>query len=287
MSAIEWLQRAKKEKFAIGAFNVGNLETFKAVVSAAANKKSPIIIESSPGETEWMGAENIVDLARNYSREFNIPILVNLDHALTLEDCQQAIEAGYDLVHFDGSKLSLEENTMIAKKVVKLAHQKGILVEGEIDHIGGSSEFHQGSAVDAAKEIPLSSPMRVRQFVEETGVDIVAAFIGNVHGVFSEGGEDLRLDILDKLVAALPTTYFSLHGGSGIEAAQVKGAVERGITKVNINTEMRQAFRNELEEQLKEKKEEYAMYKLEGPVVLQVQKVVEGKIEIFGSERKI
>src|ERR1041385_225624 len=104
MTAREWLEKAKKEKFAIGAFNVGNLETFKAIVQAAANKKSPVIIESSPGETDWMGADNVVALAKDYSKDFGIPVLVNLDHAEKLEECQQAIEVGYDLIHFDGSK---------------------------------------------------------------------------------------------------------------------------------------------------------------------------------------
>src|SRR3990167_7526779 len=131
MIAFDWLQRARAEKFAIGAFNVGNLETFKAIVEAASNKKSPIIIESSPGETKWMGAENIVDVAKNYSKEFNIPILNNLDHAESLEQYQIGIEAGYDLIHFDGSKLPVYENLSILKKVVELAHKKGLIIEGE------------------------------------------------------------------------------------------------------------------------------------------------------------
>src|SRR3989344_2765783 len=109
MIAKEWLQKAKNEKFAIGAFNVGNLETFKAVAAAAANKKSPVIIESSPGETKWMEADNIVDIARNFSEEYGVPILVNLDHAETLEQCQEGIDAGYDLIHCDASKLEYSE----------------------------------------------------------------------------------------------------------------------------------------------------------------------------------
>src|SRR3989344_4389362 len=146
MIAKEWLQKAKNEGFAIGAFNVGNLETFKAVAAAAANKKSPIIIESSPGETKWMEAENVVDIARNFSEEYGIPILVNLDHGETLEQCQIGINAGYDLIHFDGGKLTFDQNLETTKKVVELAHAKGLTVEGEIDHIQGSSEVHQGSA---------------------------------------------------------------------------------------------------------------------------------------------
>lgn len=287
MTGREWLERAKREKFAIGAFNVGNLETLKAVVAAAACKKSPVIIESSPGETSWMGADNIVDLARNYAVDFGIPVLVNLDHSETVEDCTKAIEAGYDLIHYDGSKLPLEENIENSKKVVELAHARGLTVEGELDHITGSSEVHQGSAAEEIAKSRFSDPERAKAFVEESGIDIFAAFFGNVHGIFVGGDETLHLDIFEGIVTALPNTFFSLHGGSGIPETQVKEAIERGIVKVNINTEMRQAFKNSLENVLEKNPDEYAAYKLEGPVVEAVQKIVERKIEVFGSAGKV
>lgn len=287
MTAREWLEKAKREKFAIGAFNVGNLETFKAIVQAAQNKKSPVIIESSPGETQWMEADNIVDLAKNYSEELGIPILVNLDHAETLEQCQTGIEAGYDLIHFDGSKLPFEENLEIAKKVVELAHSKNLVVEVEVDHIQGSSEMHTGSATTEANKIKFSDPEKAKNFIEGCNADIYAAFFGNVHGVFSEGGENLNFDVFDSLVTALPNTFFSLHGGSGIPEEQVKEAIKKGIVKVNINTEMRQAYRESLEEVLDKNPDEIAMYKIEGPIIAEIQKIVEQKIEIFGSSGKI
>lgn len=286
MTARQWLQKAKKEKFAIGAFNVGNLETFKAIAQAAQNKKSPVIIESSPGETGWMGADNIIDLARNFEWDYKIPILVNLDHAENLEDCRNAIEAGYDLIHFDGSKLPLEENLDILKQVVALAHAKNLTVEGEMDHITGSSEVHQGSAAAEALKGSFTDPERAKMFVEKSGIDIFASFFGNVHGVFSGGDETLRLDLLEKIVEALPNIFLSLHGGSGIPDDQVRKAIQIGITKVNINTEMRQAFKENLEKALKEHESEYALYKVEPPVVEAVQAVVEKKIEVFGSAGK-
>ncbi|MDO8498911.1 MAG: class II fructose-bisphosphate aldolase [bacterium] len=287
MTAREWLQKAKREKFAIGAFNVGNLETFKAIVQAATKLRSPVIIESSPGETKWMGVDNMVDLAKNFSRDFDIPILVNLDHSETLEDCQVGIEAGYDLIHFDGSKLPLEENLEIAKKVVELAHQKGLTVEGEVDHITGSSEVHSGSAAEEAAKGKFSDPERSKRFVSESGIDVLAVFFGNVHGVFAGGDENLHLDILEKVVQALPDTFFSLHGGSGIPDDQVKEAIQKGIVKVNINTEMRQVFRDSLETALEKNPDEYAMYKIEGSVVEAAQQIVEHKIEVFGSAGKV
>lgn len=279
----EWLQKAKTEKYALGAFNVGNIETFKAIVQEAANKKSPVIIESSPGETKWMGAGNIVDLAKNYSQDFGIPIFINLDHGATLEECLEAIKVGYDLVHFDGSKLPYKENLEIVKKVVDAAHNKGIIVEGEIDHIQGSSEVHAGSALSEAAKTAYTDPGKARQFVQDSGVDIFAAFFGNVHGVFAGGGENLKLEVLEQLAAVLPDTFFSLHGGSGIPDNQVQEAVKRGIVKININTEMRQAFRDSLEKVMDENTEEYAMYKLEEPVLAAIQAVVGHKIEVFGS----
>lgn len=287
MTARVWLEKAKKEKFAIGAFNVGNLETFKAVAAAASNKKSPVIIESSPGETKWMEAENIVDLAKNFAKEYKIPILVNLDHGESLKSCLNAIEASYDLIHFDGSKLPLEENIEITKKVVLAAHEKRLIVEGEMDPIAGSSEVHSGSATLEVVKLKMTDPEKAAQFVEETGIDILAAFFGNVHGVFKGGGEDLRFSILEKLVTLLPDTFFSLHGGSGIPDDQVKAVIERGIVKVNVNTEMRQAFRETLEDVLDKNPDEVAMYKLEQPVIDEIQKIVEHKIDIFGSTNKI
>ncbi len=287
MTARAWLEKARREKFAIGAFNVGNLETLKAIVQAAANKKSAVIIESSPGETKWMEADNIVDLARNYSEEYKVPVLINLDHGENLESCLNAVVAGYDLIHFDGSKLALKENIGIAQKVVEAAHAKGLTVEGEMDHIAGSSEFHPGSATSEVVKKNMTDPEKAAQFVSKTGIDILAAFFGNVHGVFESGGENLQFSILEKLTTLLPNTFFSLHGGSGISDDQVQAAIGLGVVKVNVNTEIRQAFRHTLETALDQNPDEIAMYKLEQPIIDEIQKIVEHKIDVFGSLGKV
>jgi fructose/tagatose bisphosphate aldolase len=175
MTAREWLEKAKKEGFAIGALNVANLPTFKAIVTVAAEKKSPVIIESSPGETKWMGAENVVDVAKNYSEEFGIPIFVNLDHAETFEQCMEGIEAGYDLIHFDGSALPYEENLEIAKKVVTEAHKKNLLVEAEIDRmVRKSSEVYKEQITMEELKQTFSKPEKIKEFVEATNVDTMA-----------------------------------------------------------------------------------------------------------------
>lgn len=286
MTAKDWLKKAKEEKFAIGAFNVGNLETFKAIVTAAANKKSPVIVESSPGETEWMDASNVVDIARNYSAELGIPILVNLDHSEKLEDCIIGIEAGYDLIHCDASKLEYSENVAQTKKVAELAHAKGLTCEGELDHIGGSSEVHKEAAGDIAAQIIKTDPEKARKFVEETGIDIFAAFVGNIHGLYAGGEKKLDVELV-KRIADATGVFLSLHGSSGIPEDQVQAAIQNGIVKVNLNTEIRQAYKDSLEKVLAANPEEYAMYKSEGPLIDTIQKLVEHKIDIFGSAGKV
>lgn len=288
MTAKEWLEKAKKEGFAIGALNVGNLETFKAIVETAAEKKSPVIIESSPGETKWMGAENVVDIGRNYSEEFGTPIMINLDHAETLDQCLEGIEAGYDLIHFDGSHLPYEENVEITKKVVEAAHAKGLLVEAEIDRMARkSSEVYKEQITMEELKKTFSNPDRVKQFVDETKVDTMATLFGNIHGVFPHQ-PPLDFDLIKRIREAVPDTFLSIHGGSGIPEEEIKKAIKiGGFVKVNINTEMRRAFRDTLEEALEENPDQYAMYKLMPEVVGEVKEVVSRKIDTFGSGGKV
>jgi fructose-bisphosphate aldolase, class II len=285
MIAKDWLKKAKEEKFAIGAFNVGNLETFKAVAQAAANKKSPVIIESSPGETKWMEAENIVDIAKNFSQEYGIPILVNLDHSEKLEDCIEGIEAGFDLIHCDSSKLPYAENVAQTKKVAELAHEKGLTCEGELDHIGGSSTIHKEAAADEVSKIK-TDPEKARIFVEETGIDIFAAFVGNIHGLYLGGEKKIDPELV-KRIADATGVFLSLHGSSGIPDDQIKAAIENGIVKINLNTEMRQAFIKGLDEAIHANPEEYALYKILPETMEELQELVEHKIELFGSSNKV
>ena len=287
MTAKDWLMKAKSEHFAIGAFNVGNLETLKAVAHAAANQKSPVIIESSPGETAWFGAENIVSLAKNFSKMYQVPILVNLDHACEAASCQQAINLGFDLVHYDGSQLPYQQNVINSQPIVQLAHKEGLLVEGEIDHIQGSSEMHSGSAAQEAAKGAFTDPEQAKLFVQATGIDIFASFFGNVHGVFLGNDEHLSLDLLARIAQTLPDTFLSLHGGSGIPDEEIRQAIGLGIVKVNVNTDIRQVFRKTLEKALEEQPDEYAPYKFMANVVEAVSVVVEQKIALFGSAGKM
>lgn len=281
----DWLQKAKEENFAIGAFNVANLETFKAITNAALSTRSPFIIEASPGESEFMGIPQLKALVEAYREETNLPIFLNLDHALTLEPINAAIDAGFDLIHFDGGTLPLEENITTAKEVVTAAHAKGLLVEGEMDHIQGSSADHRTTSLeDILDSSKYTDVDKAEMFVAETGVDIFAAFFGNVHGVYAEPP---TLDIARiGMISDRLGCYLSMHGGSGIPDEQVRAAIQAAnIVKVNVNSEMRIAFRDTLRDILNTT-DEVATYKIMPPVIEAVQKVVEDKMQVFGSAGK-
>ena len=292
MKASEWLKRAKKEKFAIGAFNAASIETLKAVVSAAKKLRSPVIIEASYSEVEFIGMRELTATVRALERDTGVPILLNLDHAPTLVSCQNAINSGFDLVHFDGSKLPYEKNLEIAKIVTGIAHEKGILVEGEIDNInalGASSSDHRHTNIETVRDEKLyTDPKLAASFVKETKVDIFASFIGNVHGLYSEA-KTLQMDLLLKIAEGLPDTFLSLHGGSGIPAEQIKEAITIGIVKINVNSELRVAFRDALKKTLEEEpmKDEVAIYKIMPEAIAAMQRIVEEKILLFGSAGKI
>lgn len=279
----EILQKAREGGYAIGAFNAANIETLKAVVQAAVKLKSPVIIESSPGETKYFGVQNLADVVNNLREEFRIPILLNLDHAYDEEIAVEAIEFGYDLIHFDGGEMDYENNVRIVSTLVEKAHLKGLLVEGEMDHIQGSSSLHAEEVEGVQSQGEYTDPEQAAEFVRRTGIDTLASFIGNVHGVYSNPPH-LDIDRL-KLIASKVDCFLSLHGGSGIPEDQAKAAIEAGITKVNVNTEMRIAFKDALLKSMQES-DELAIYKLTPPAIEAVQKVVEDKIRLFGSEGK-
>lgn len=287
MTAREWLDKAKREGFAIGAFNVDSLDIFKAVCVAAQKKKSPVILEFSQGEVEYFGISNIADLVKNAREQYQIPLILNLDHAKEVDDCLEAIELGFDLIHFDGSGLSYEENVTRTKEVVDAAHKANLAVEGEINCLPGSSAVH-GEEIDM-EEVKKSytDPVEAAKFVQETGVDIFAAVFGNVHGTFLNQPV-LEIEILKKVAKAVPGTFLSMHGGSGIPAEQVKEAIgEGGIVKVNINTEIRQAFADALAMKTSEEPRQYTYYKMANDLMGAVAAVVESKIDVLGSEGKV
>jgi fructose-bisphosphate aldolase class II len=282
----EILEKARQSGYALGAFNAGNVEIVKAVVAAAQAQRSPVIIETSAREAEFFGQKNFLDVVANFRQETNLTIITNFDHGPGLEECQKAIEGGYSLVHFDGSSLPYEENVKITKALVEEAHQKAILVEGEIDKIlGGSSPHPTEDAESVQASGNYTDPEKAADFVSRTGVDILAIFIGNLHGTYRQPPK-LDLERLNLIAQKLPC-FFSLHGGSGLLDEDIQKAIKIGqIVKINVNTELRVAYRETLENVFKGS-EEVAVYKMMPPVMAAVQKVVEKKIALFGSSKKL
>ncbi|MBU2472502.1 class II fructose-bisphosphate aldolase [Patescibacteria group bacterium] len=281
---LEIFQKAKENKYAIGAFNASNLEQLKAIIQAVKKLQSPVIISTSQGESKFIGKKQIRALIDSYKEETNLPIFLHLDHGKSFEVVQEAIEAGYDSVHFDGSELDFEENVEITKKIVDLAKEKGIKnVEGELGYLRGKSAVQEAVEI---KEEDLTDPKKALEFVEKTGVDSLAMAIGNIHGVFkSAQNPNLFLDRLGEISKMVgDKAGLVLHGGSGTPEEDIKKAIELGIVKVNVNTELRLAYTEALKKSLQDNPDQTTPYKIMPIVVEAVQKVVEEKIKLFMSK---
>lgn len=278
MEAIEVLEQARKNRQAIGAFNAGSLEIVKAIAQAAKQKNSPVIVETSLNEANYFGKANFLSAIENIRQQSDLVILTNFDHGPGIEECQSAIDAGYQIVHFDGSGLPYEENVKITKNIADLAHQKGILLEAEFNKIPGSSEPHSEEGSQVQDQSQYTDPDMAADFFSKTGCDILAVFIGNLHGTYaSEPRLDLpRLEEIKEKVGC----FLSLHGGSGLPDNDVAEAIKMGVVKININTELRVVYKQTLENVLRGS-EEVAIYKIMPPVIAAVQKVVEDKISLF------
>lgn len=280
--------RARSEHFALGAFNLDNQETLIAVSKAAANKNAPVLVEISQGEVEALGLNNVRDLVDNYKAEYGIEMYINLDHSPTVEDAIAGIEAGYECIHIDISQANHDatDEEIIAKtrQVVEAAKLTGALVEAEPHYFGGSSNVHTEQIDYETIKQTFSTPEGTKAFVDATGIDTFAAAIGNLHGHYPVP-KVLDLELLARLRQAIDCNI-SLHGGSDTPGHYFIEAVKIGVTKININSDMRMAYRDTLEKVLAENKTEYAVVKLMGEVINAVQAVVESKIDTFASAGK-
>ncbi len=282
------MDRARRDKFAVGAFNVDNQETLIAICRAAQAKKSPVMVEVSNGEVQAVGADNLRDMVDNYKKEYGIEIFINLDHSPSVEAAKRGIDAGYEFVHIDISQArkdaSHDEIVDETKQVVEYAKFTGALVESEPHYFGGSSNVHDEEIDYDEIRKTFSTPDGARHFVEATGIDTFAAAIGNLHGKYPVP-KQLDIGLLQQIRDAI-SCNISLHGGSGTPGHFFQEAAKVGVEKVNINSDMRFAFRTTLERVLKENPDQYAVVKLMPEVYGAVQQVVEEKIDTFGSAGK-
>ncbi|HUC86817.1 MAG TPA: class II fructose-bisphosphate aldolase [Candidatus Saccharimonadales bacterium] len=286
--ARELMERSRAEKFAVGAFNIDNQETLTAVARAAKAKNSPVLVEVSHGEVEMMGLDNIRDLVDNYKSDYGIEMYINLDHSPSVEAAKAGIDAGFEFIHIDYSQAkhdATDDEIIVAtKEIVEYAKKTGALVESEPHYFGGSSNVHKEDIDYDEIKKTFSTPEGAKAFVEATGIDTFAAAVGNLHGKYPVP-KQLDLELLQRIREAI-NCNISLHGGSDTPGHFFVDAAKIGVSKINLNSDMRYAFRTTLEEQLKLHPDEYAIIKLEGPVMDAVQKVIEEHIDLYGSAGK-
>jgi len=278
------LDLARKDGAAVGHFNVADLVLVKAVFSSAQELRVPVIVGASEGEREFLGVRQIAALVQSLREEFDFPVFLNADHTHTLEKAIEAAKAGFDMVVFDVSALPLEQNARQTKEAVEAlkAISPSILVEGEIGNIGTGSEIHELSA-DLSKY--LTTPAEAKQFVEFTGIDVLAPAVGNMHGMSQkmvEGEKKKRLDI--ERIAQIRTAAgvtLTLHGGSGTDDDDLRRAIGAGISIIHINTELRVAWRNGLEAGLAAQPNQVVPYKILPFAVDSVKRVTLARLTLF------
>ncbi len=277
---------AREKKVAIGHFNISNLEALWGIFKAAQSLNVPVIIGVSEGERDFVGVKQAVALVKSIREEFDYPIYLNADHTYSFDRVKEAIDAGFDSVIIDGAKLSFEENVKLTKQCVEYAKASGreVLVEAELGYIGQSSkvldEIPEGVMLD---ESSLTDPVKAKEFVDVTGIDMLAPAIGNFHGML-RGGVDPKLNIeRTKEIYEATGIPLTLHGGSGNSEDDFKQAIANGVSIVHINTEIRVAFRDAVKKSLQENPEEVAPYKFLKPGVKAVQDVVERKLRFFNN----
>jgi fructose-bisphosphate aldolase, class II len=283
------LEQSEKDGVAIGHFNVADLVLLKAVVAAGRDLKVPVAVGASEGEREFFGVRQIAALVRSLREESDYPIFLNADHTHSLAHALDVAKAGFDSVVFDLSALPFEQNVGQTKEAVEAlkAINPAILVEGEIGDIGTGSEIHE-TAPDLSKG--LTSPQQAKEFVESTGIDILAPAVGNMHGMLKsmvQGQARKRLDIERiaeiKSAVQIPLT---LHGGSGTDDEDLRKAIGAGINIVHINTELRVAWRRGLEEGLSEEPDEVVPYKILPFAVKSVAEVARSRLALFNAASK-
>jgi ketose-bisphosphate aldolase len=281
------LQEAQQSGMAIGHFNVSDLVLLKAVFAAARELNVPVLVGLSEGEREFVGTRQIAALVRSLREEFGFPIFLNADHTHSLAKGIEAAKAGFDSIVFDLSALPIEENMRQTKQAVEAlkAIHPSMLVEGEIGDIGTGSEVHDVSP-DLSKG--LSTSEEAKQFVESTGVDILAPAVGNMHGMLRsmvQGETKKHLDI-DRIagIKREAQVFLTLHGGSGTDDDDLRKAIGAGIDIVHINTELRVAWRRGLDQELAQHPDEVVPYKILPSVVESVKKVVGSRLRLFRGE---
>jgi len=274
----EYLAWAEEREVAIGHFNISDSEGFKAVIETAKELNVPVIIGVSEGERDFIGITEIVALVQ-VERGEGLPVFLNADHTYSVEKVKQAIDAGFDAVIIDGANKSLEENVSLTRECVSYAKSKGgsVLVEGELGFIGQSSKILE-NIPEGVSEATQTKPENAQKFVTETGIDLFAPSVGNIHGMVKGGEPHLNIERI-RIIAGVVKIPLVLHGASGNSNEDILAAINAGIRVVHINTEIRLAYKAGVEEGLKSG--EIAPYKFMAEGVEEMKKVIHGKLKLF------
>ena len=279
VTAKELLTDAMHNGYAVGAFNVENMEMVMAVLAAAENKNSPVIMQTTPGTIKYAGVDYYYANVKAAAERSKIPVVMHLDHGDSFARAMQAYRAGYTSIMIDGSKLSLEDNIALTKSVVDACHPGGVFVEGELGKVGGKEDDLENS-----DDNPYTDPDEAKQFVEATGVDYLAIGVGTAHGVY-KGIPHVNTDLIATIrdLVQLPLV---LHGTSGVPDEQVLTAVKNGICKVNYATDLRIAFTKGVKAYMASHPDAFDPKKYATQGMDEVRKYVEQKIDVCGSANK-
>ena len=301
----DMFEKSMKEHFAIGAFNVNNMEIIQGIVDAAAEENSPVILQASSSAIKYARIGFLKKMVEAALEENDIPIALHLDHGPDFETCKMCIDHGFSSVMIDGSKYDFEENVALTKKVVEYAHNRGVVVEAELGKLAGIEDEVNVAASDAM----FTDPDQAKEFVDRTGCDSLAIAIGTSHGAYKFKGEaKLRFDILDKVKERLPNTPIVLHGAStvipelvelcnkyganipgakGVPDEMLHEASLRGVSKINVDTDLRLAMTGAIRKALIENPEVFDPRKYMQPARELIKETVQHKIrDVFGSSNK-
>jgi fructose-bisphosphate aldolase, class II len=276
----ELLRRADREGYAVGAFNANNMEIIQAIVEAAEKEHSPVIMQASQGAIKYAGLEFITGMVKIAAASAKVPVALHLDHGTDFDQVIKCIRAGFSSVMYDGSKLPLEENIALTNKVLEITRPIGVSVEAELGKIGGTEDDVHVSE----REAMYTDPEEARYFVEKTGVESLAIAIGTAHGQY-KGDPKLDFDRLQK-IKNLVKIPIVLHGSSGVSDASVRKAIALGVCKVNIDTNIREAFVWEMRRRMEANPDEIDPRKLLGPARDAAIVIIREKIRVFGSSGK-
>jgi len=283
----EYIKEAEEKGVAIGHFNVSNIEALHGIYNAAKKLSLPVIIGVSEGEEEFIGRHEIAALVKEIRENDNYPIFLNADHHYSFESVKDALDSGYDAAIIDAVKLPLEENITLTKKCVEYAKElskkegRDILIEAELGFIGQSSKLLD-AIPEGVSEATMTKPEDAKYFVEQTGIDLIAPSVGNVHGMIKGGNPKLDIERIKNIREACGVPMV-LHGGSGIADEDFTNAIKAGISIIHINTEIRVAYKEALEKYLKDNPSEVAPYKFLKDGVEAVEKVVETRLRLFNN----